>query len=126
MPYVSDLIPLDEARSASDFEGRAWYTIDPDVVYPWTLARIAEALQGGETSPTIRGSLLPRAARLPAEAWALAATDRDLLGDATPAQLAQRAEALDIIRLWATELHHAAIGYAPRGLHILRRPAWRD
>lgn len=126
MPYLTDLIPVDQARTEAEADGRTWFTIDPDVVYPWTLARIAEALQGGETSPTIRGSLLPRAARLPAEAWALAATDRELLADATPAQLAQRAEALDIIRLWATELHHAAIGYGPRGLRILKRPAWRD
>jgi hypothetical protein len=120
---IYDLITEDTTRTASDPDGRTWYDVDPDLVYPWTLARIAEALAGGTVPATIRDLYLPRAQALPAEAWALAATPRSQVAEA---DLPARAEALDLVRLWAQELQHAAVGYAPRGVHITNRPGWRS
>ena len=123
---IYELITVDHDRTAEDAEGRTWYVVDPDEVYPWVIGRIAEALEGGPVPPTIRDLYLERARALPAEAWALAATDRDLLDEADPAELTQRREALTLTRAWALELHHGAIGYGPRGVHIVKRPAWRE
>ena len=127
MAYLSDLFPPDDARTEADAEGRAWFTLDPDVVYPYVLARIAEALETGVAPPAIREQLLPRARALPELAWAHAETPRDELpATISPERLADRAAALDIVRLWALELQHAACGYVSRGVHIVKRPAWRD
>lgn len=123
---IYELITVDHDRTAAEEEGRVWYSLDPDEVYPWTIQRIAKAIAGGPVPPTIRDLYLERARSLSAEAWALAATDRDLLDDATEEQLDQRREALTLIRSWALELHHGAVGYGPRGVHIVKRPAWRE
>ena len=124
--FITDLITINQERTDADVEGRTWFELDPDTAYPWTLDRIAEALAGGAVSATLRDTLLPRARALPTEAWALAATPRDELEVEAPEVLRLRAEALEIVRLWATELHHGAVGHIPRGVHIVKRPAWRD
>lgn len=122
MPQIYELITPDAERTAAEADGRTYYTLDPDVVYPWALERIAEALADGPVLPTIRDLYLPRAQALPAGTWALAATPRDQVAEA---DLAVRGEALELVRLWATELLHGAVGYQPIGLRILKRPAWK-
>lgn len=133
MSQIYDLITEDAARTEAKADGTTWYTLDPSIVYPWTLARIAEALAavaapGGDLSAasvgaTIRDLYLAKAVALSAEAWALAATPYDQVPEA---DRPIRAEALHIVQRWALEQHHAAIGYKNRSIYVVNRPDWRE
>lgn len=111
-----------------------WYRIWPGRLYPAMAAEVQRVLEAGEAGrPTGALVTLWEAARsLPREAWGLALNEKRFC--AVP-EVALRAQALELLRLWFTEMlqrEHAGIPHpaegeamAPLGLHILRDEAWR-
>lgn len=97
-----------------------WFAVQPAELYPATLAHIQKVLEG-QRPPDPLGMYFDAARRLAPAAWAAAELERA----ACPVDLlAVRAEALEIARLWFTEmLHQAAAG--PIGLHILKDERYR-
>lgn len=115
---IMDLVTREERPDAN----YTWYAADPDVVYPEALAYLAEVCRGERSAPPSLAQYVAQAQALDLDVWALALTPRHLVA---PADVAPRAEALELARLVATELLHAANGYSPIGVHWLKREAWR-
>lgn len=102
-----------EARADQDY---AWFAVDPDALYPATLAHVAGALEHPRPAEPL-GQLWDRGKKVGAKAFADAPAGKP--GD--PA----RAEALEVARLWFTEMLHQAVG-RPLGLHIAKGDGrWR-
>ncbi len=106
-------ITAPEPRNPDADPDRHWFVVRPSALYPAMLLHIQATLASQVRPPGALGVYYDRAAALPPDVWALA-----------PDQ-PQRAEALDICRLWFTELLHARWGHAPIGLHILNDPEWK-
>lgn len=101
-------------------------------LFPAAIDEILETIkEGGEKAREIvRGNrldktpvfsqYLPRALRLPAGAWEMA--KQEPTTDMTEETLAIRAEALEVARLWFTELLHSAVHNEPMRLRIVKAP----
>lgn len=94
---------------------RNWFNVDPATMYPamieFVQAQLAEGKQG---DGIIRSQYYPAAQALPAEAWALALMPRDEV--TRKADIEARANALEIARLWFTELLHRALRWQAAGM----------
>lgn len=127
------LVERDAEAEARHADGATWYQLEPGRVYPAILRHIEEALDREAVAPD--GALAPlwsAAGRLPREAWQWARIPKHKC----PAEYAPfRAQALEIARLWFTELlhrEHSGIPHPregealrPLGVHLLRDEAWR-
>ena len=128
-----ELVAPDPEAEARHADGSTWYKIEPGRVYPAILRHIEEALDREAVAPD--GALAPlwsAAGRLPREAWQWARIPKHRC----PAEDAPfRAQALEIARLWFTELLHRehsgtlhpreGEAMRPLGVHILRDDDWK-
>lgn len=121
-----------EERLDSD---RDFYAMDPAVAYPAILEHIDFLIRNRrrplptpihdedgsviDLQPNPLEPLYIRAKQLPATVWIDTADGRLAVGDPL------RAEALELARLWFTEVLHRQLGGGAMGLHILSDPAWR-
>ena len=93
------------------------FEIDPDKLYPAALAHVAEAIDRARP-PEPLGQLWDAGRLVGAQAFADAVTGKP--GDRA------RAAALEVARLWFTELLHQAVGGAAMNVHILKGDGkWR-
>ena len=109
------------AKQVERDDDRVGFEVEPREMYPEAIAHVVEAT-GGPRPGGVLGTYWDRAKQLPPAAWELALRTRD---ECDAEQLAARAEALEIARLWFTEMLHAAINHKPMGLHILKDELWR-
>ncbi len=134
---VLALVARDFEAEARHADGATWYKIEPGRVYPAILRHIEEVLDQPDPSPfpAPDGALAPlwaAAQRLPREAWQWARIPKH---KCPPDYAPYRAQALEIGRLWFTELlhrEHSAIPHPregetmkPLGVHILRDEDWK-
>ena len=106
-------IATPEEREDTDY---AWFRVDPDQLYPAALTHVAGALAQPRPAEPL-GQLWDRGQAVGVQAFQEAPLGR-------PGSL-PRAEALEVARLWFTEMLHQAAG-APIGVHILKGSgAWR-
>lgn len=101
------------------------FEIEPGVLYPAAVEHIKECLaQNIRGDGVIKDVYFPQAQALPAEAFALALTPR---GDVDAGDLETRAQALELARVWFTEMLHRAVGGdgTQMRLHILKDEAYR-
>lgn len=109
-----------EERPGAD---RAWFVIDPSVMYPAVLRHIAQVTT---RPPEPLGVLFDQQVQqFPVNALCglgLVPFSAGVEGD--PAVRQMRGAALEIGRLWFTELLQVAVG-GPVGLHILKNEDWR-
>lgn len=108
-----DVFTIAEPESRDD--DRAGFVANPADLYPAALAEVVRVVQTAERPSGALGLLYDRAQVLQTidpDAYKRALTGKP--GDSG------RAEALEIARLWFTELLHAAIDHAPMGLHITK------
>lgn len=119
-------IAIEETR-AND-QGYVWYAVDPNEMYPETMEHILGVLSSAEPRNQVTTNLLQytfRAMALSAaepSAWGWALQPRASFTDAR--MIGMRAEALEIARLWFTEMLHAA-NNVPIGVHILKDERWK-
>lgn len=123
-----------------------WYRVDPAAMYPAMVDYILLQLEKGEQGDgVIRNRYFPEANSMPREAWDLANTPRDDIGDDDVESLDMRMKALNLCRVWFTELLHRAVRWNDigvtnpafvssqppdratfaMGLQITKDPAWR-
>ena len=94
---------------------RNWFVIDPGEMYPAMVEFIqAQITEGKQGDGIIRSQYYPAAQALPAEAWQLALIPRQEV--ARKADIEARATALEIARLWFTELLHRALRWQAAGM----------
>ena len=104
--------------------GTTWYAVDPATMYPAMLDYIqGQVEQENRPGPSYLVGLYDWAKRLPGEAWAWARIPRQEVEGVEVVGL--RATALEIARLWFTELLHASSSTAKIGVHILADDRWR-
>ncbi len=99
-----------------------------DRMYPAVIDHIKECLNSGAKGDgVIRDQYYPQARNLPAEAWGLALTPFQEAVNLPDAQRQQRNKALELARLWFTELLHRSIGGDGTPLHLVLLPdrKWR-
>ena len=127
---VGQLVEVEERENIND---RTYYAVDPAKVYPATVKEIVRRLDeedvparyvqaGGEIrdNPLLR--LFGRAKEIPPQAWDHALESRENY----PAKAREaRGKALEIARLWFTEVLHQENDYAPLGVHILKDERYR-
>ena len=128
-----------------------WYAIRADTLY-YTMIKYIQCAVRGDPAEVTRGLRsrsatriamhLYHAMQLPTAAWGLALMSRSeaqtgrgpralksvlsRLGPWSERRVELRATALEIARLWFTELMHHDRNYEPTGLHILRGDGrWR-
>lgn len=104
----------------SDFGPK--YEVAPADLYPNMAAHITEVLESGANMPGNLSRYLAQAKALGAEAFDLVGLAK---GETLEADLPARAEALEVCRLWFTELLHAAVGYEKIHLHITFDEAYK-
>lgn len=112
-------------------KGCIWFAVNPDRMFPAILSHIERAMKRGRSwatrgleprSAMAVGTLLASALALPPNSWGLARKLPEEVG----ADRMHRARALEVARLWFTELLHAEIGYRKLGVHILKGSGrWR-
>lgn len=113
---------LDEARLLADevsLREKAniynWYNVTPAEMYPAIIAHIQKAFEAYDQSDgIIRSQYYPAALALPDRAWQLALTPRDEV--TKQANIDLRAEALELARVWFTELLHRALRWKAAGV----------
>lgn len=111
-----------ETRPGAD---RPWFRVAPAELYPTVLRHVADVVANGTRPPEPLGVLFDRANELPYNAFTELATLP--FGDKIKNDEAlrwTRAQALEIGRLWFTEILQTAVGGAI-GLHILKDEDWR-
>lgn len=141
-----DALDYAEREHRRDDNERVTYQVQPRVVYPMMVAYIRQAL--GETPADVTHGLRPKtvsairpllqqAKALPPEAWELALVPRADVEAANlitrlrnrwpdkETALSVRGQALEIARLWFTELLHERVGYMPLRVHITKDERWR-
>jgi len=99
-----------------------------DQMYPAMLGHIQECLtNGAKGDGVIRDQYYPQAQAMPAEAWELALTPFTEAVGLPDAKQKQRNKALELARLWFTELLHRSIGGDGTPLHLVLLPdrKWR-
>jgi hypothetical protein len=140
---IFEIITEDTERNQREGE-RNWYTTNPNALYPAAIEYIQDQLDKERYGDgVIRSQYYPTAAALPAKAWSLAMIPRDEVTETTEVEL--RAQALELARVWFTELLHRALRWkaagveseaiwgseppaaaqAPLGLRIKKDDAWR-
>lgn len=123
----------DDARHPND--SRLWFEIDPDVVYPATLAHLRSIREGTANGVELFESMekadigrrmMRDAKLLTDDDFELAETSRqDIALRDDIADLDKRAEVLELARHWFTRALRVATG-APIGIHILKGSgAWK-
>ena len=121
---------LDTLGGSPDAAPIAGYAIDADAAYPAAIAHIQAVLAGQAAPPTLQ-MYIDRARALDARAagvWELATAAYASFDPRDPADvelLADRREAIEIIRGWCLELHHLATSYAPRNVRISGSKDWK-
>ena len=131
-----DILSLVKIEKRDDPDGRTWYAVDPDIVYPATIKRIQAVLKSSEipqelVDPASPIEVDPRgvarlylsdASRVPADAWKLALIPRGEFDQDSPA-LGDRAFALEVARRWFTQALHVQTGGngSGMGIHILAK-----
>ena len=124
--------PLVEVEDRG-IEDRTFYAVDPAKVYPKTIAEIKRVLEQEELPPRyiqsggeIRDNPLLRLFRMakevPVQAWDHALEPGDTY---PPKAREQRRKALELARLWFTEVLHQETDYAPMGVHVLKDERYR-
>jgi hypothetical protein len=128
-----DALALVSKEDRDNVINRDYYEVVPKKVYPATIKEITRRLAleepparfvqaGGEIRDNPLRDLFIRAGALPPQAWDHALAARE---NFPPRAREARAEALEIARLWFTEVLHQQIDYAPLGVHILKDEAFR-
>lgn len=97
------------------------YVVDPEMLYPETVNHILSVLGIGTIPAGALRQYYLEAQRLNLSAWDLALTP---LEACPAAQRIDRAQALELARLWFTELLHEAHG-GPVLVHILANGKYR-
>lgn len=142
--------PLDKARALAEETSVKeksniynWYIVNPNQLYPEMVKFIRTQLVAGvQGDGIIRSEYYPAAQALPEEAWEMALITRQEFTEL--AEIEVRMRALEICRLWFTELLHRALRWqaiganekfwhteppaeaaVPLGLHIEKDEAWR-
>ena len=102
---------------------RQWFVVEPAQLYPAAVADLIEVVEAGR-QPSHPALIAPyhQARALGAGGLKTALVPRH---KCPPDDLALRAEALEVARLWFTEKLHQAIDNAPMGLHIVKDEAYR-
>lgn len=128
---------LKMATAVGEQGGYQVFEIAPADLYPATVGRIQEAIAGGElpaelidhnpADPRIapaQGAMqyMAEAQAIPNRAWSLADVPRDQI--TKQADVALRAQALEMARRWFTRALQLAAG-GPIGLHILKDEDYR-
>lgn len=103
-----------EERPEAD---RAWFALNPGELYPATLGHVRQVLEGPRPAEPL-GQLYDRARALPVEILT-AVAETPSKAAYSNALVLQRAEALEVARLWFTEMLQQAVG-GPIGVHILK------
>jgi hypothetical protein len=110
---IFDIATVDPTR---DEPGRNWYTVAPGDLYPAAIEYIQGQLAAGNQGDgIIRNRYYQDAAALPAAAWQLALTPHD---EVEAEDALTRATALEIARLWFTELLHRALRWKAVGVEV--------
>lgn len=105
-------------------ETRPWFVVEPGELYPAALAHVALVVKNGARPPDPLGLLFDQARQLPTNALTeLALIPFSEVGNSQKTRTA-RATALEIARLWFTELLQTTVG-GPIGLHILKNEDWK-
>ena len=123
-----DALSLTEREERPGEPDRHFRSVKPGDAYPKTIAHIRERIAnaappdryisvGGSIRENPLLTLYGRALEVPAQSWDHALEPGD---NYPPKARANRAEALEVARLWFTEELHQKLDYAPMGLHILR------
>ncbi len=114
------------ARVDEQADGRKRFVVSPDDLYPAAIEHVKGVLERGARPDGALGILYDQGERLPAEAWAWAMKPCNEFAQAEPEAVAARAAALEVARLWFTEMLHQGIGQEPMTLHIERGDGrWR-
>lgn len=103
-------------------ERRTWYVIEPKVLYPKMVAYIQDALVNKRHQSEGTKFYYRQAKRLPVEGWIYALEDRS---ECPEEYLSVRRQALEIARLWFTQLLWDEVGKQPIGIHILEDKKYR-
>lgn len=110
---IFDIVTEDVERNQREKE-RNWYIANPTDLYPAAIAYIQSQLaEGKQGDGIIRSQYYPAAAALPVRAWQLALMPRS---EVSAKEIEVRAQALEIARLWFTELLHRALRWKAAGV----------
>jgi hypothetical protein len=112
---------------------REYVAVAPKDLYSKTVAHIKAVLKegkaparyidvGGEIRQNPLVELYGRAVRVPEQSWDHALEPGD---NYPPKARTNRAEALEVARLWFKEVLHQQIDYKPLGLHITKDERYR-
>ena len=111
---VLKVVSQDTERNKRQPE-RDWYKVEPGKMYPAMIEFIVEQLDNeNEGDGIIRSQYYPAARSLPPNSWELALVPRQEVTKQT--DLALRAQALELARIWFTELLHRSLRWQALGV----------
>lgn len=102
------------------------FEITPSVAYPRMIEYIRNVLSGYEYVPANYFNLKNMAAQVTDAGWKFALSSANIdLSVLNDGERSQRAQALEIARLWLTELLHQSVGQQGMYLHIAADKLWK-
>lgn len=125
LKQVATKVGVPEAKAAVGYE--IGFQIIPSIAYPAVIAHVQDVLSGDDSVPE-KGfeNLIAMAKSVSYRGWALARDSLTLdVTTMSESDRRLRAQALEVARLWLTELLHQSIDKQPMYVHILADPAWK-
>lgn len=109
------MIDISIAQRA-DRDGNVWFEVDPDQLYPMMAKHLAEVKRTGSTpqGSNVLQSYFGALMALPDDVFECALLP---VADVAQEQWKARNDALELCRLWFTEVLHGTVG-GPMGVHL--------